>query len=418
VKNPLRNFWLYAMGRLVSLIGSGIQSLALSLYVLDLTGSGTMMGTFLVMSMIPRVVFAPIAGVIGDRFNRKAIMVYMDFARGVLIFLLAFMAYRGTLSLSIIYISQLIMSIMDTFFDPATSAMLPDIVPEENLTRANSILGAINSISYIVGPAMGGVLYPLGIGIVFIINAASFIVSGISEIFIHYRQTTEKKKMSAGQFFEDLKGGFAFLKERSDISTVMLFAMITNFLLTPVLVIAIPYFVRTVMGFSSQQFGIFRSSGVVGSLIGNLLIASFLSKSKPGKLFDIGLFGQIITFFIINILMFPWGAKFFGGATWLYLGTLAIVFMSTGMLNAFVNTPLSVFFQKTIPTDVRSRVFSVLSVMSQLIVPLGTALYGFLVDHMPVHYLVLIALIMTVIATIPFLMAGKLNILRKETSCA
>nr|WP_049753238.1 MFS transporter [Kosmotoga olearia] len=133
MKSSLRNFWLYAMGRLVSLIGSGIQSLALSLYILDITGSGTMMGTFLIMSMLPVIILAPIAGVVGDRFNRKAIMIYMDFARGALIFFLAFLAYRNMLTLPVIYISQFAMAIMDTFFGPATSAMLPDIVPKEHL---------------------------------------------------------------------------------------------------------------------------------------------------------------------------------------------------------------------------------------------------------------------------------------------
>jgi len=197
MKNYLKNFWLYAAGRFVSLIGSGVQYLALSLYILDITGSGTMMGTFLVVSMLPRVIFAPFAGVVGDRFNRKKIMVYLDFARGVLIFLLAFIAYKGMLSLVVIYISQLLISTLDIFFDPATGAMVPDIVPKEKLTRANSILGSINSFSYIIGPAVGGILYPLGIGIVFILNASSFIASGISEMFIEYKQTTEKKKMTA-----------------------------------------------------------------------------------------------------------------------------------------------------------------------------------------------------------------------------
>ncbi|QTA37701.1 MFS transporter [Thermosipho ferrireducens] len=409
-----RNFWLYALGRLVSLTGSGIQALALSLYILDVTGSGTMMGTFLVVSMLPRLFFAPIAGVIGDRFNRKAIMIYMDFARGLLIAALAFIAYENMLTLTIIYISQLIISTMDIFFDPATGAMLPEIVPKENLTRANSILGAINSFSYIIGPAIGGILYPLGIGMVFILNATSFIISGISEIFIQYKQTTKKVKMSTKQFFSDLKEGIVFLKKRSDISLIMLFAMLTNFLLAPVIFVVIPYFARTIVGFSSQQYGILNSSWVVGSLIGNLLIASFFSKSSPGKLFDIGLFGQIFAYFVFNILMFPWSQNFFGGATWTYLGVIAFIFVTTGTLNAFVNTPLNVFFQKSIPTNVRSRVFSVLSVLSQLIVPLGTALYGFLVDNMPAHYLVLLALILTVIVTIPFLITGKLNILNNE----
>ncbi|AKI97832.1 MFS transporter [Kosmotoga pacifica] len=410
MKNYLKNFWLYTLGRLVSLIGSGIQSLALSLYILDVTGSGMMMGTFLVVTTLPRVLFAPLAGVVGDRFNRKGIMVYLDFARGALIFLLAFIVYKNLLSLTVIYVSQLIISTLDIFFDPATGAMLPDIVPKEKLTRANSILGAVNSFSYIVGPAMGGVLYPLGIGIVFILNASSFVISGISEMFIEYKQTTEKKKMTVKQFFEDLKGGLAFLKNRSDILLIMTFAMITNFLMVPVFMVVVPYFARTIVGFNSQQYGVLNSTWVMGVLLGNLFIASFLSKTNPGKLFDIGLYGQIVVLFVFNILMFPALMTYLGGASWAYLGALAASFTIIGMLNAFVNTPLTVFFQRTIPTEVRSRVFSVLSVLSQLIVPLGTALYGFFVDRMPAHYLVLVALLLTVCVSIPFIVTGKLNV--------
>jgi len=150
-------------------------------------------------------------------------------------------------------------------------------------------------------------------------------------------------------------------------------------------------------------------------LIGNLLIASFLSRTNPGKLFDVGLFGQIGAFFVFNVLMFPMLVKTFGGASWMYLGVLSVSFIVAGTLNAFINTPLNVFFQRTIPTEVRSRAFSVLSVLSQLIVPLGTALFGFLVDRMPAHYLVLVALSLTIGVTIPFLATGKLNVLKTET---
>lgn len=70
-----RNFWLFAMGRFVSLVGSGVQDGALPLFILDLTGSGTIMGTFMIISMLPRLLLYPIAGVLGDRINRKWIMV-------------------------------------------------------------------------------------------------------------------------------------------------------------------------------------------------------------------------------------------------------------------------------------------------------------------------------------------------------
>ncbi len=70
-----RNFWLYATGRLVSLIGTGIQDIAVPLFILDLTGSGTMMGSFMIITMVPRLILYPLAGVVGDRLNRKWIMI-------------------------------------------------------------------------------------------------------------------------------------------------------------------------------------------------------------------------------------------------------------------------------------------------------------------------------------------------------
>ena len=101
-----RNFWLFTLGRLVSLIGSGVQALAIPLYILDLTGSGVMMGTFSVVTMLPRILFGPIAGVLGDRFNRKYIMIYMDFARGAAIILMAYLSDVGVLNLALLFVSS------------------------------------------------------------------------------------------------------------------------------------------------------------------------------------------------------------------------------------------------------------------------------------------------------------------------
>ncbi|WP_292597149.1 MFS transporter [Mesotoga sp. UBA6090] len=134
-----RNFWLFTTGRLVSLIGSGVQALAIPLYILDITGSGAMMGTFSIVTMLPRILFGPIAGVLGDRFNRKLIMIYMDFARGAAILTIAYLANIEALTITLLFVFQLIVSTLDISFDPATAAMLPDIIEEDNLMRGNSI---------------------------------------------------------------------------------------------------------------------------------------------------------------------------------------------------------------------------------------------------------------------------------------
>ncbi|MFP4461664.1 MAG: MFS transporter, partial [Thermotogota bacterium] len=192
-----KNFYLYALGRLVSIIGSGIQMIAIPLFILDLTGSGTIMGTFVLVSNLPRLIFGPFAGVLGDRFDRKKIMVMMDFARGAIILLLAVMTRMDALQISGLLIAQFIISTMDITFDPATQAMLGDIVHNNDLNKANSIIQGINSFSFIVGPAMGGILYGLfGIEVVFLINGISFVLSALSEMFISYHQTTERGKVS------------------------------------------------------------------------------------------------------------------------------------------------------------------------------------------------------------------------------
>ena len=78
-----------------------------------------------------------------------------------------------------------------------------------------------------------------------------------------------------------------------------------------------------------------------------------------------------------------------------------------GVFNAQINTPINIFFQKSTPSEVRSRVFSVLGVLSQLIVPLGTAIYGFLVDSMPAHILTMVSLSISIIFSIIFFIKGE-----------
>jgi MFS family permease len=202
-----RNFWLYSMGRLVSFVGTGVQNVALPLFILDLTGSGTLMGTFMIASMVPRLILYPVAGVIGDRLNRKWIMVWTDLGRGALILFLALLAARGVLTIPILFLAQLLISVMNALFGPATMAMIPDIVEDEELTKANSTLGGIDGLSMIVGPAMGGIIYGLGgIQTAFLVNGASFVASGISEIFIKYTQLTTELG-TIRQVMGDLKEG-------------------------------------------------------------------------------------------------------------------------------------------------------------------------------------------------------------------
>ena len=111
-----KNFNLYLFGKFISLIGSGIQNIALPLYVIKMTESGKIMGLFSVITMIPVLILTPFSGVIGDRLNRKAIMISMDFFRGLLILIMSSLSFNGFMNIYIILFFQIFISMEDRVY--------------------------------------------------------------------------------------------------------------------------------------------------------------------------------------------------------------------------------------------------------------------------------------------------------------
>ncbi|MBU7043015.1 MAG: MFS transporter [Theionarchaea archaeon] len=397
-----RNFLLYAIGRLVSLIGTGIQDVAVPLFILDLTGSGTAMGTFMIITVVPRLILVPLAGVIGDRVNRKWIMVWMDFGRGLTIMVLIVLASQEMITIPVLFFAQLIISLMNALFGPATMAMLPDIVADEYLVQANSILGSINSISFIIGPALGGIIYGLGgIKIVFLVNSVSFLLSGLSELFIIYEQkTTHLGKMQ--EVVYDLVEGIRFVKGHTGLFIILMVALILNFLANPLFSVLFPYVMRLVIQFSSSQFGFLEAAFVTGTLLGNIIIGTWLAHARLKSMVIRGLVCEVVSMGVFAGLIIPSVIHFFGYGSWDLFIIFFFVLVINGLFNAFVNTPLLVEIQRLAPTEFRARVFSVLEVMSQGVVPIGFGIMGILLDIIQPHVVALSVILLLMITVLFF----------------
>lgn len=383
------NLILYAVGRLVSLIGSAVQMIAIPLFILDLTGSGAMMGIFSLVSILPRLLIMPFAGVLGDRLNRKWMMVNMDFARGVLIFVLAYIAYNTSLTLVILFIAQATISILDAFFSASTSAMLPELVPPEDLRKANSFVGGVTSSAMIIGPVLGGVLYGfIGIEGVFAINAVSFVLSAVSEIFIIYpKKKKGTNKMDLKTFFLDLKEGISFVNVNYALKYLFFFAMSINFLFSPLFSVVFPFLFRKTIGFGDTQYGLIQTFFTIGMLVGNILLATILSKKSSKKLMVGGLFWQMGFSILMSIIVFPFFLAPLMQNLWIIFGIIGSIMIIVGATNTFLNIPISTNLQIMVPNRLRSRVFTVLEVLGQIMTPLGALIYGFLLDIVPVHWL-------------------------------
>lgn len=182
-----RNFTLVILGKFVSLLGTiFFQEFALSLYVLNQTGSGTKFASVLAIALIPKLILGPFAGVLADWFDRKKMVVILDMLSGVIVagFGVLFMV-NGFLSLLQIYILVLALSIISVIFNPTMGTMIPMIVKKEELGDANAINSLVTSITSIIAPLIAGIVFGLaGLLPVLVINAISFMLSAFSESFI------------------------------------------------------------------------------------------------------------------------------------------------------------------------------------------------------------------------------------------
>ncbi len=370
-----RNFWLFAVGRFISQLGWAVQDVALPLYVLDKTHSGGMMTLFILAEIVPSLIVMPFAGVIGDRYNRKWLMVGFDLVRGVLLFGVIAFNFLGIYQLLAV---QVVMAVLGSFFSAGTSAMFPDLVDKELLEKANSTVSSLSIIARLLGPALGGLIYGFGgIKLAMLINAVSFFGSGLFEMFIKY-EWKAKPIEGVGQVFSDIKEGVRFIFRNSYLKTLLGFAMLMGILGPPFGAVLLPYAMREVLKFTSFQFGLMESFFMGGALLGNLIIAVKLGRKAGKFLFKALLLDGAMTLAFIWVIS-PLSNLGRNGA-FLFLVAVAVVW---GLSEALSGIPIQSKIQRAVPSEVRGRVFSALAILMRIATPLGLILVGPLLNHYP-----------------------------------
>lgn len=400
-----RNFILYLTGRFISFIGTGIQQIAIPLFILDLTHSGVLMGVFSALNLVPNIITSPFAGILGDRKDRRKIMVLADFGRGILVCILGFLAFGGNLNIYILFGIQILISIMDSIFNSASSAIIGELLEEDELMRAMSARGGLDAISMIIGPALGGIIYGFfGIKTVFLINGISFILSGIMVVFMIYTcKNHNDGKITINTFFHENGEVLNFIRKDKGLMQLAIFCMISNLLVAPFIDIVMPYVIKKGIGFTSQQYGYVMATFTVGVLVGNIVLGVFAKNLKSKLIINLGLIVEGVMFFVLAIAVLPTLVKLFGGASWILFAVLAGICLLIGAFNACVNTPLQTNLQKMVPNDMRSRFFSLLGTFCQGAIPLGAIVYGILLDKFKYHYILIVVVILNALVTVVFM---------------
>lgn len=399
------NFVLLMVGRMISDTGTGIQAVVMPLYIIDAGGSAATIGLFSFLSLIPVLLAYPFAGVVGDRQNRKVIMVAADLASGAAILGLAFVADSGRMNLILLFAVQILVALLYGFFDPATKGMLPQLVPQEQFNKANSTVASLRIFTGLLSPIIGSVLYVnLGIAVLFLINGISFLLSGVSELLIRYKHDKWDSARGMSGLIGDLSEGIRFILNNKVIGILCMFSLVLFALIQPIFTVVLPMFFRTRIEYSDTQYGYLQVIIVLGALLGSILVGVLFDKeTKVTKPFMAGCSLLMGTMIVFAILLFPQVLSVLGNGSMTYFVLLAGILSLLSVAVMIINVPIQTFIQRATPNEYMSRVFSIVGLIGKGGMPFGALIYGVVLSGVEIHLTILAAALLSIIISIVFL---------------
>lgn len=382
-----KNFIIIVIGQVISIFGNAIQRFSMALYLLEFTGSTAVFANILAISTIPYIIFAPIAGRLSDNMNRKKIMVYLDLLCSVIIGGYAFILLNGRDNELIVATVMFTLSICATLYGPAVVSSIPQIVDEDKLTTANGIINQVGSVVNFLGPILAGILYGLlGIKLIVVINAISFLISAIMELFLdipdvvkreQVKSKDKEKLLSIGfvrKSFVDMKNSFIYLKnEKKIVLGIIASYALCNIFSVPILSIVTPYFINILLGLPSHVYGIVEGICVLGMILGGAWISikpNMFSMKKVHYTY----FPMIAGVMLMSTLGFIKLNNYALAGIFAFSGM--VIMLSLALSNVLTLT----FIQKEVPADMLGRVSAFSTAVATISVAPGQILFGQVID--------------------------------------
>ena len=369
---------LFLGSQTISLFGSSLVQYAIFWYLTLETQSGVIMTLSTIFGFLPTFFISPFAGVWADRYNRKRLIVLSDgiTALSTLVLVLLFLA--GQRSIWILLATSAIRAIGAGIQMPAVGAILPQIVPEKELTRINGLNGSIQAVVMLVSPMISGALYQFapmeGIFMIDIVTAALAIAIMVFLLKVPTHEKASQEQVS--NYLQDMKLGFRYIQNHAFIKRLFLYFSLAFLIAAPVSFLS-PLQVARSFGDDVWRLTAIEIAFSIGMIGGGLWIASWGGfKNRIHSIaFAIGAMG-LCTFGMGVIPNF-----------WIYLFLMGLV----GLVIPLLNAPSMTLLQEKVEEDFLGRVFGVQSMVASSMMPLGMLIFGPLADRMAIEILMAVS---------------------------
>jgi MFS transporter, DHA3 family, macrolide efflux protein len=365
-KSGMAVFTLVWLGQMVSIIGSGLTSFALDVWVYQHTRSVTQFALASLCTLLPPLLLSPIAGALVDRWNRRWCMILSDCGTALCVVAIAILVFSNRLEVWHVYIAVAIASTFGAFQSPAYHASIAMLVPKSHLHRANSMIQTGDALAMLLPPVLGGfLLVSLGLPGVIAIDFGTFLFSIVTLLLVRIpdpEPTAETDRPIS--FWAEVVYGWKYIQARPGLMGLMLLFVVGNFVLAIVSQLIAPL----VLSFAKADvLGLVYAIDGIGMLLGTLLIG--MGKTPKRQ---------------VSAIL---GFQLLGGFCLLLTGlqasipaiALATFLFSFG--STIINISSQYIWQTKVAPNVQGRVFAVERMLGSSLQPFAYILVGPLADR-------------------------------------
>lgn len=371
------NFTRLLLGQISSLFGNYTLKFAISMYILEQTGSAAVFAGLLALAMLPTILLSPFGGILADRADRRAIMVALDGLSGGCV-LAAALLFPGAGGLPVTAGLLVALSVLGAFESPTVQACVPQMLDGEAVMQGNALVGQVSSLAGLVTPFLGSLVYTAwGLTPVLYGTAVCFWITALLECGIRLPPRPRSERMSVRRIIrEDLAAGLRFLRrEEPGILRLLLLAGLVSLFVAGTVVVGFPYLVRTVLGLSARHYGAAESAMGAAAILGGALVSLLAGRMRPRHLSAV--------FSLVGLCLLAAGGVFLLplGALGHYLALL-VLFCGCQLGCSVFSICAATLIQSRTPAALMGKVMSCVFTLSMCAQPLGQLVYGFLFDRL------------------------------------
>ena len=359
----------------ISLLGSALVQFAITAYISMQTKSGVYATIAVMCAILPTFFLSPFAGVWADKYDRKVLTMIADGGIAVCTLVMIIFFSTGNGSINILLVALVVRALGAAVQMPAVSALLPDIVPEEQLSRINGINGTLQSLCGLGAPVLGAFL--LGFASLEVIFLVDVITAAIAIVILAFgfklpKKIEVKKEEATGNYFGEMKEGLKYIKQNKFLLEFFGFVIAFFILMAPAAFLTQIQVVRN-YGEDYWYLSIKDIAFSAGMIVGGVTISVWQGmKNKIHMMAASGVLMGISVLLLGVKVPFVWYCVF-----------MAIC----GLSMPFLNTPATTMLQEKVEPAYMGRVFGVLTMINTSMMPLGMIIFGPLADNVSIEIL-------------------------------